>query len=665
MQNSRTRGAARTDIEPHGTKAYIPLYTALTHLGRIPVQIEGGRLVRRSRRKGRHVLQTDFRTIGRYVCLSAALFLTGALGLSGQEPAAGNSGATPAATQSPASPAPAAGPAAPQEPRKPEVETRDTPAVFKVRVNLVLVRVVVRDQMGKVIENLHQEDFALFDGRKPQVVSFFNVETPVARPMPVTTAANTNAEPDVAAASGVLPAIPQRFVSILYDDVHMSMEDAVTARDATTRLFGALAPTDRVGIYTTSGQTTLEFTSDHESLKHALNGILPRSVNGHISGVADCPDISYYQADLIENKNDQQALEVATAETVDCAFNGDPTKTAQARAIATGAAARALSTGDEESEYAYRHIEDAMRRLAGMPGQRVMVLVSPGFILSQLFTEVSGIIDRATRANIVIDTIDVRGLYTPDVGGDIANPPGGSFRVAGPKTMYRTTAQFAQSEVLDQFAAGTGGTYFHNRNDLDEGLRQAVAAPPVSYVLGFAPQNLKLDGSYHTLKVALTNKQKFNVQARKGYYAPRKARDPVETAKQEIQEAIFSQDEVKDLAVDLQTQFFKPEPAQAKLSVLAHVDLRSLQFRKAEGRNRDDLTLATAIFDENGNFVTGGEKIVEMRLLDSTLERLGRSGISVKSSFDVKPGSYLVRLVVRDAEGELMAAKNGAVVIPY
>jgi len=86
------------------------------------------------------------------------------------------------------------------------------------------------------------------------------------------------------------------------------------------------------------------------------------------------------------------------------------------------------------------------------------------------------------------------------------------------------------------------------------------------------------------------------VQARKGYYAPRKVRDPVETAKQEIQEAIFSQDEVKDLAVDLQTQFFKPEPAQAKLSVLATSICGPCNFEKTEGRNRDDLTLATAIF---------------------------------------------------------------------
>jgi len=32
---------------------------------------------------------------------------------------------------------------------------------------------------------------------------------------------------------------------------------------------------------------------------------------------------------------------------------------------------------------------------------------------------------------------------------------------------------------------------------------------------------------------------------------------------------------------------------------------------------------------------------------------------------DVKPGVYTVRLVVRDAEGQMLSAKNGAVEIPY
>jgi hypothetical protein len=186
----------------------------------------------------------------------------------------------------------------------------------------------------------------------------------------------------------------------------------------------------------------------------------------------------------------------------------------------------------------------------------------------------------------------------------------------------------------------------------------------MSYLLGFSPQNLKLNGSYHTLKVALAGKQKFSVQARHGYYAPRTIADPAEAAKEEIQEALFSQDEIHDLPVELATQFFKKDQSQARLAVLTHVDLKGMRFRKAEGRNRDGLTVATAIFDENGNFVTGGEKLVEMRLLDTTFERLTHSGFTLKSSFDVKPGTYLVRLVVRDTEGAQMAARNGAVSIP-
>jgi hypothetical protein len=299
-----------------------------------------------------------------------------------------------------------------------------------------------------------------------------------------------------------------------------------------------------------------------------------------------------------------------------------------------------------------------------MPGQRILVLVSPGFIVTTLMLESTDLVDRANRSNIVINTIDARGLYTPDLG-DISDPPQGSFRTVGYKSTYRVAAQMAQEDILAQLADGTGGTFFHNRNDVDEGLRRAVAAPAVSYLLGFSPQNLKIDGHYHTLKVTMTNKQKFAVQARHGYFAPRTIADPAEAAKQEIQEALFSQDEIRDLPVDLQTQFFKKDEAQARLAVLTHVDVKGIRFRKAAGRNLDSLTVATAIFDENGNFVTGGEKIVEMRLLDGTLDKLGQRGINVKSSFDVRPGSYLVRLVVRDAEGEQMAARNGAVVIPY
>ncbi len=189
--------------------------------------------------------------------------------------------------------------------------------------------------------------------------------------------------------------------------------------------------------------------------------------------------------------------------------------------MAQTAAMRSLSVGDQETEYAYRHIEEAMRQLSAMPGQRVMVFVSPGFIPSTLWSETSDLIDRASHAGIVINTIDARGLYTPDLMGDIADPPHDSARTIGFKSSYRLQSQTAQDQVLEQLAYGTGGTFFHNRNDLDEGLRQAVAAPPLSYLLGFSPQNLKVDGRFHGLKVSLTSKQKYSIQARNGYYAPK------------------------------------------------------------------------------------------------------------------------------------------------
>jgi hypothetical protein len=85
----------------------------------------------------------------------------------------------------------------------------------------------------------------------------------------------------------------------------------------------------------------------------------------------------------------------------------------------------------------------------------------------------------------------------------------------------------------------------------------------------------------------------------------------------------------------------------------------------ADGRNQNDLTIVAAIFDRNGNFISGTKEVVELRLRDSTLGRLSRTGITVKSNLDVNPGSYMIRLVVRDSNSALLSAQNGVVEIPY
>jgi VWFA-related protein len=546
---------------------------------------------------------------------------------------------------------------------KTEVATKDTNTTFKLHVNLVQVRVVVRDENGKPIEHLSREDFQIYDQGKLQVISTFATETPESRRDKAEAAANTQGG-EVSEKEKPLVAMPQRFVALVFDDIHLSNSDATFVRVSAKALIESMTPTDRMGIYSTSGEVTQEFTSDKEALERKIMGLTARPMMGKTNSATNCPDVSHYMADRALNKNDPQVFGVVTDEVLQCQFQGDRAMLPAAQTLAQSALTQELAAGDTDNSYVYRHIEDAIRRLGGMPGERIMAFVSPGFLLTTQQLDEMGIIDRATRAGIVINTVDARGLYTPEVG-DVTKPRTDNAMTAGYKSTYRTAEQFESQFVLDDFAAGTGGTFFHNSNDLKSGLLRAGAAPEVSYVLGFSPQNQKLDGIYHVLKVKLTGKQKYSIQARKGYYAPKKLNDPQEQAKTEIQEAVFSQDEMKDVPFDLQTQYFKSDQPGAHLSVVSHIDVKGLHFRKAEGRNWDELIVATVIFDENGNYVAGGEKILEMRLLDKTYERLSHTGLTMKSSFDVKPGKYVVRQVIRDSEGAQMAAKNGSVVIPF
>jgi VWFA-related protein len=542
-----------------------------------------------------------------------------------------------------------------------EILQTDTSATFKLRVNLVQVRVIVRDPSGKAVGNLTREDFLLYDQGKLQGISNFSVETPESRLQRNVAATETQGD---APTAGKPVTLPERFVALVFDDIHLSLQDATFVRTQADRFLNTTGPNDRVAIYSTSGLNTVEFTSDKEALHRAILGVIPHPLFP-VSIGTECPEITYYMADQIENKNNSDVRAVAIEETIQCAFSGDETKQAQAAPLVESTAIRSLNQGDAENNYTYRHLEDFLRRLSAMPGERLMVLVSPGFVLAESYLDESGIIDRANRANVVINTLDARGLYVPDVGGDISRPSSDTFRTGGYKTLYRVDSQFENQFVLGDFAYGTGGTFFHNSNDLLGGLELAGLAPSVSYVLGFSPQNRKMDGRYHLLTVKLAKKTNYSIQARRGYFAPKKADDPEDLARQEIQDAIFSQDEINEFPLDLQTQYFKSDVADARLSVVSRLDLKNMHFRKAEGRSVDELTLATAIFDENGNYVTGGEKTVQMKLRDTTYERLTHTGLTVKSSFNVKPGRYLVRQVARDSEGSQMAARNGAVEIPF
>jgi VWFA-related protein len=537
-----------------------------------------------------------------------------------------------------------------------EVITRDEPASFKIRANLVEVPVVVRDSKGRAVGSLTREDFQILDQGKPQVVASFSLQKRDGREIKVEDTPQTVRLPGEPAPA----AAPERFIAYLFDDLHLSFSNLVRTRDAAGRHMAAsLSASDRAAIFTTSGQTMLEYTDDRAKLREALARLQPRGSADRSKSI--CPYVPYYMADSVVNKNDARALASITQEVLACRLS---TELEMAQELAISASRLAFTEGGRETQLALSVLRNVVRIASAMPGERSIVLVSDGFLcLLDHRQEVPEILDRAIHAKVVISTLDGRGVYNSESIVDASRQtiPIESARI---KADYEREGAARQADVLGDLADGTGGTFVQGSNDYDGGFKRLAAQPEYVYVLGFAPQNLKPDGRFHAVKVKLRQPNKFSIQARRGYYAPKQLKDPAEQAKLEVEEALFSRDAIRDIPLELHTQYFKTGEFDAKLSVLARVDLRALRFRKLDGRNRNELTIVAGLFDRNGNFIGGRKKTVEMRLRDETLADKVRSRITVRTSFDVKPGGYAIRLVVRDTEGQLMAAENGFVEIP-
>lgn len=377
---------------------------------------------------------------------------------------------------------------------------------LKFSVRFVPVTVVLRDPRGKTVGSLKKENFELFDNGKPQEIKTFSIEKSNA------TVVHAGAQPATTTEPPPTPPPPDRYVAYLFDDIHTSFEDLAAARNAASHHLSGLQPEDRAAIYTTSGQVTLDFTNDPARLQQALKSLRPHPIVHE----ALCPPISPYMAELIVNQNDREALGLATRDAVNCAFGGSASGADLMRAeqIARSTAIEIASASSAENQSLMNVLHYVFQRTATAPGRRSVVLVSPGFLMlaPEIRQAIGDLTDAALRSEIVINTLDVRGLVTP-------MSPANQERSANPVVQFRYDREgdAAQSEVLADLAYSTGGTFFHNNNDLNEGFRRTADQPEYIYVLGFSPP--KLDGKFHKLKVRLNTGEKLTIQAREGYYA--------------------------------------------------------------------------------------------------------------------------------------------------
>jgi len=398
-----------------------------------------------------------------------------------------------------------------------EAQAQESTAKIEVKVNAVVVPVVVRDAQGRVVGDLKKEDFEVFDKNKRQQISGFTIEKRAGLESGTKAAEAPPAAPSPAV-TRQSPVTPQRFLVFLFDDLHLAAGDLLRAQKVATKMLGeSLGDSDMAAVVSTSGMNS-GLTHDRATLQQAAMKLKVQELYRHDDHA--CPNIDYYQADLIQNKRNEEALQLAEADYVICAHLHGVTRS-MLESMVRSAAAQSMAVGEHDVSATLDMMGEYVRKMGKLPGQRTLILISPGFltITPAATSEMSQILDLAAQSNVIISALDARGLYTTEIDASVQ---GGS---SSSTLKYHSDMMSLDEDVMAELADGTGGTYFHNSNDLEGGFKSLTQAPECVYLLEFSPTKLKPDGTYHRLKVKVDRKG-VRLQARQGYFAPKPEKAP-------------------------------------------------------------------------------------------------------------------------------------------
>src|SRR6185437_7150990 len=135
----------------------------------------------------------------------------------------------------------------------------------------------VRDAKGKAADGLKEGDFKIYDKGKEQAITQFTVEraapTIVSRATSSTPALPTSATVS-APSSPAATSSQQRFIALFFDDRNTPFSDLMYAREAAEKFVREdLHGSDRVGVFTASASTTMDFTDDTQKLLKTIESV--------------------------------------------------------------------------------------------------------------------------------------------------------------------------------------------------------------------------------------------------------------------------------------------------------------------------------------------------------------------------------------------------------
>jgi VWFA-related protein len=523
---------------------------------------------------------------------------------------------------------------------------------IRTETSLVDIGVVVRDSKGHAVEGLTKASFEVRDENKPREIAAFTVQRfapakPAAGP-----ATATGSTPPASATA------QPRWVGMVFEDIDTPFENLYNAKAAAKRfLKDGLAANDRVGIFTTSSGQILTFTTDVAKIAAAIDDVKFR---GRQVRSTSCPLLTEYDAYRIANGLDPEGLGLKAQEYGNCSnvcpaggggrkSRSSPFPTACDEAVnyVQSLSKSLWAQVRINSQSNFQSIEDIVNFMSHLQGTRVMLLASSGFVSGTLETEEDRLIEKALHANVVINALDAKGLYT----GAFEVGDGATARSITRQQISMLDGKSSANDILGNLADATGGLFFHNNNDLDEGFHEVGMQPEVSYLLGISPD--LLDSKYHHLKVILKDGKRLTLQARKGYVAsPRTpaGNEPALPPQRRLDSEVFTTSLLHDAPVTVSASSEQSPEGNAMARLTFHVDIATTNFRMLDGARQQRYRMIAALFDAEGGYVAGVEGSLDFALTEATYQKVVPAGLNADLHVRITPGSYRLRTVVVEGD---------------
>jgi VWFA-related protein len=513
----------------------------------------------------------------------------------------------------------------------PAPQAATPPNTIRVATKLISVNVIVRDKHGQPVTDLTKDDFVLLDGKKQQSIQIFSMEKTELEPQPTHSLPPDTYSNEIGGGDGT----PSNLTIILLDSLNTAAFDRAYPRGQVRKLLLTLQPQDRVALYSLGAHLRVlhDFTSDASALLAALK----ESKDYELLNV-DVPHPA--AANAVNHQLEPLADENLAVQSEQLVQN---------RAAAT---AEALRTIADHVSY--------------LPGRKNLLWISAEFPFylesnnlqrspegKKLAYPTEGeMVERAlNNANIAVYPIDARGLVAGGID-EIAN-----------KSPDKLAADLAETSNMEMLARRTGGRAYRDNNGIAGSIRQTIDGSRVTYQLGFYPEDVTWDGSFHKLQVKV-DRHDLQVQARDGYFAlaqPNLTRDMV---RELIYQAAHSPIDATGIRFTLHVAPLSPTPvsptAENKLRLSFSLAPAQFAFAVQNSELKDSVDIAFITMDATNHALQTTVLPLPFNIDAQTYQHLLQTGLPLTRDVVIPPNASQMRVIVFD-EGN---GQVGSVLVP-